>query len=396
MTSRIILFLAVYIAAHLFLCFSFARLFQLPKGRARIALFAGIFILGLSHILSIVLLRIDYNAFTRALYAITAAWTGLALNLLMTAVVCLILSLVFSLAGKRAYTRRAALALFTAAFLFSVYGVWNAFHPVIKTVEVDLPGLPEVWRKKTVLQITDAHLGAVYSPKHMEKMAERINSLDPDLIFITGDLFDGMSSGKLNDFVASIDSLKAKDGVFFVTGNHEGYIGLDLVFETLSRTKVKVLRDDVAIVDGVQIIGVDYPVYGAARDVEAIVRKRPGFKDGAPSILLYHTPTSIDRTSSASFGEHQSRTYLRPKVDFTAAKSLGVKVQLSGHTHGGQIYPFVWLADYLYNGYSYGLKRDGGFSIYISSGLGTFGPPMRTGTRPEIVVVRFEDAARAE
>ena len=312
----------------------------------------------------------------------------------MAAIVCWALSLVFILAGKKAYTRKLSLALFSAASLFSAYGVWNAFNPVIKTIEVEFPGLPEGWYKRTIVQITDAHLGAIYSPKHMEKMAGRINSLDPDLIFITGDLFDGMSSGKLNDFVASIDALKAKDGVFFVTGNHEGYIGVDLVFETLSHTKIKALRDDVAIIDGVQIIGVDYPVYGASSDVVSTIRGRPGFKDDAPSILLYHTPTSIDRAGSASFGEHQSRTYWRPEVDFTAARRLGVKLQLSGHTHGGQMIPFVWLADYLYGGYSYGLKKDGWFSIYISSGLGTFGPPMRTGTRPEIVVVRFKDAER--
>lgn len=389
MSSRIIFFLAIFAFAHLFLYFSFARLLAIPKGRARMALFASVFLLGLGHILSIILLRVDYNSVTRALYALTAAWTGLAVNLLMASAACWILFLAFFLVGKKAYTRKAALALFTAAFLFSAYGVWNAFHPIIKTVEIETPGLPEGWYKKTIVQITDAHLGAIYRPGYMKKMAKRINSLNPDLIFITGDLFDGMSSGKLGDFAVSIDELNAKDGVFFVTGNHENYIGLDRVFDALSHTKLKILRDDVAVIDGVRIIGVDYPVYGAARDVEAIIRKRPGFKDGAPAILLYHMPTTIDRQSAASFSAHQSKTYWRPELDFSAAKRLGVRLQLSGHTHRGQMYPFVWLADYIYNGYSYGLKKDGDFSIYISSGLGTFGPPMRTGTRPEIVVIKL-------
>lgn len=392
MLSRILFFLGIYTAAHLFLYVSFASLLAIPKGRGRAALFAGVFLLGLGHILSIILLRVDYNSFGRALYASTAAWTGLAVNLSLASVACWVLYFVFILAGKRAYTRKAALALFTAASLFSAYGVWNAFNPVIKTVEVETPGLPQGWYKRTIVQVTDVHLGAVYSPGYMKNIAEQVNSLEPDLIFITGDLFDGMSSGKLGDFVASIDELKARDGVFFVTGNHENYIGLDRVLEALSHTKIKVLRDDVEAIDGVQIIGVDYPVYGAERDVEAIIRKRPGFRDGAPSILLYHTPTTIERKDSASFAAHQTRTYWRPDLDFTAAKRLGARLQLSGHTHRGQMIPFVWLADYLYNGYSYGLKKDGGFSIYISSGLGTFGPPMRTGTRPEIAVVRFKDA----
>lgn len=353
------------------------------------ALFASVFLLGLGHILSIILLRVDYNSLTRALYAITAAWTGLAVNLLMASVVCWILFLVFCVAGKKAVIRRTASVIFAAAFLFSAYGVWNAFHPVVRTVEVEMPGLAEGWYKRTIVQVTDAHLGAIYRPGYMKKVAAQINSLEPDLIFITGDLFDGMSSGKLNDFASSIDELNAKEGVFFVTGNHENYIGLDRVFDALSRTKVKVLRDDVAVIDGVRIIGVDYPVFGASRDIESIIRNRPGFKDGAPAILLYHTPTSIGRKGAASFSAHQSRTYWNPELDFSAVKRLGVRLQLSGHTHRGQMYPFVWLADYLYKGYSYGLKKEGNLSIYISSGLGTFGPPMRTGTKGEIVVIRL-------
>ena len=80
-------------------------------------------------------------------------------------------------------------------------------------------------------------------------------------------------------------------------------------------------------------------------------------------------------------------------MDFTAARGLGVSLQLSGHTHRGQLIPFVYLAEYLYKGYAWGLKSEGGFSVYTTSGVGTFGPPMRTGTTPEIVVLRLKPAA---
>lgn len=393
MYLRLFAILGFLFGAHLFLYYSAVRFLPITGARLKKALFAALSFLSISFMVSAFLIRLDMNPLTRGFYLFSAFWSGLMINLLMAAALCWLAAPAAWVAGRTSL-RSVSRAFFIAAFLFSAYGVWNAFHPRIKNVEVDIPGLPPAWLDKTIVQISDVHLGAVYTEKYFRSIARTINSLRPDVIFITGDLFDSISRVDLTTFAGALNELQARDGIFYVNGNHENYIGVNAVMSALAMTKIRVLRDEAIRIEGVQILGVDYPDFGAYRDVKKVILERKGFKKGMPTILLYHTPTSIEQRPG-TVSEDRTRTYWRPEVDFTGARELGVNLQLSGHTHRGQIIPFVYLAGYLYRGYDYGLHREGGFSIYTTSGLGTVGPPMRTGNTPEIVVIRLTRPLKA-
>lgn len=388
MNLRFAVIQVLWILAHVYLYYSFTRLFKVKGPFIRRVLLFIFILLSVSFLSSAFLARRFANPLTNILYALSAFWTGLAIYLIIAAVLCWVIAVFSLVIFRNLPDRRVSAVFFAGALFYSLYGVWNAFIPVVKTVEVELQGLPDAWRDKTVIQITDVHLGAVQTPGCFRRMADKINSLRPDLILISGDLFDAMSSpDDLSRFIEPLNALEARDGIFFATGNHEYFKGVEKVFATLSKTKVRALRDEAVVIDGLQIAGVDYPG-GKERDVRKALISG-GFKKGLPTVLLYHMPTNIEE-KGIDLHERRWRTYWAPDVDFSAAKELGVGLQLSGHTHCGQIFPFNYLARRLYKGYDRGLKRDGNFSIHVTCGLGTFGPPMRTGNRPEIVVIRLK------
>ena len=369
--------------------YSVVRFFAITDQHLRNALFLVASFLSISFMVSAILVRMHINLFTRAFYTLSAFWSGLAIYLLVAATIAWFIALAYWTIGRTPAMRPISSLLFAAAFLYSAYGVWNAFHPRIINVDIEIPNLPESWHHKTIIQISDAHLGMIHTPRYFHGIVKTINSLDPDVIFITGDLFDSIGAGDLPSFIRPLNELEASNGIFYVNGNYENYIGMDSVMSVLDKTKIRVLRDEVTQIDGMQIVGVDYPEFGIKKDIKKIILSQKDFKKGMPSILLYHTPTNIEQNSNTA-KEFQTRTYWDPDLDFTAARELGINLQLSGHTHRGQMIPFVYLAESLYRGYEYGFHREGDFSIYISSGLGTFGPPIRIGTESEIVLIRLK------
>jgi len=394
MNLRLFIMLLMLYGVHLFLYFSAVYFIKVTAPLRKRLLFYGFSLLSLSFMASAILMRLYPNGITGFFYLCGALWLGIAIHLLFAGVLCWLVLLISKASSRPVPMRKAAIVLTAGAILFSLYGVWNAFHPRVKEIDVTMPDLPDAWVGKKIVQISDVHLGAIYSPRYLSDVAGRINALKPDVIFITGDLFDGISAGGLDVFVEPLNMLAAKDGIFYVNGNHETYIGMERVSRTLAKTRMRVLRDEVIVLDGMQIIGVDYPEPGSYRDAAAIVRSRKEYTHGLPTILLYHTPTSI-KIKTTDQGRQQTQTYWAPDMDFTAAGELGVDLQLSGHTHNGQMLPFVWLAGYLYEGLDYGLhKADNGLLIYVTSGLGSFGPPMRTATDSEIAVIRLRKAGQ--
>ena len=141
-------------------------------------------------------------------------------------------------------------------------------------------------------------------------------------------------------------------------------------------------------IDGLQIIGISYPGIGSAKEIRGLAKLHQDTTNDKSRILLFHTPTNISPQSSDSFHSHFA-TYWVPDTTFSLAKQLGVDLQLSGHTHAGQIFPFGYLTKLIYKGYDYGLHYLDGFAIYTTSGVGTWGPPMRTGNKPEIVEIKL-------
>jgi predicted MPP superfamily phosphohydrolase len=392
MVIRIVLFLAVILAltigTHLLFYKAAAGLFVITSPVVKSALFIVLFLLSLSFMASFFLLRWQENPATIGLYMFSATWTGLFLNLLLAMAASWIIIGILRITGNRPNTGWIGAGCFLLAFIFSAYGMWNAFHPRIKNLEVEIENLPDHWRHKTLVQLSDVHLGHFYDPKFLSKLVRRVNALNPELIFITGDLFDGMASN-ISRFAGGLAQLSAKKGVFFITGNHETYVGLDRALDVLKKTDIVMLDNEVVDIDGLKVIGISYPGIRKAQEIrglETLVKNPP---DSAPRLLLFHTPTNISPKGGDELDNHFA-TYWVPDTSFATNKKLGVDLQLSGHSHAGQMFPFGYLTKLIYNGYDHGFRRLSKFSIYTTSGVGTWGPPMRTGNSPEIVVINLK------
>ncbi|MCX6788318.1 MAG: metallophosphoesterase [Candidatus Jorgensenbacteria bacterium] len=367
---RIILFLIpallIFFGGHYALYFSVVRFFSITNSTYKF-IFAGVLaFLAVSFFTSSILARFSENTFTRILYFLSASWLGLLVNLLLAcgfvAIVLLIARIVdFSINGVLL-----ASVFFIIAFFFSLYGVWNAMNPQVKEVSVAIPNLPEEWKGKKVVQLSDVHLGIVHREDFMRDIVTKIEAVNPNMVVITGDLFDGMD-GDVTPLVRPLLDLKPSNGMYFITGNHETYLGVDDALLALSKTNVKVLKNEVVDVNGLKLIGINYPTLDENENVSTILDSLKEKYFGMPNILLYHAPTSI-----------------------AEIKARGVNLQLSGHTHKGQLFPFGYITKLIYKGYDYGLFTEGNYSLYTTNGVGTWGPPMRTGNTPEIVVITLK------
>jgi predicted MPP superfamily phosphohydrolase len=218
------------------------------------------------------------------------------------------------------------------------------------------------------VQITDIHVGPTIGGAFMEELVAKVNALRPDVVAITGDLVDG-SVSQLGDFVRPLGKLQAKDGVYFVTGNHEYYSGVDewtafvesLGIKVLANERVRVRGDDA----GFDLAGVhDWSAgqFGAGPDLK---RATTGRDETRALVLLAHQPRQV----------------------LEAAK-LGVDLQISGHTHGGQLWPWTYAVK-LQQPYVAGLHAHGSAQIYVSSGTGYWGPPMRLFVPAEITCIEL-------
>jgi len=236
--------------------------------------------------------------------------------------------------------------------------------------------------------LSDVHLGHFYGTEFLNNLVRKVNALNPEVILITGDLFDGMAK-TISHFAAGLDQLRATKGVFFVTGNHETYVGLNRALNVLKKTKIQILHNEIIEVDGLQIMGISYPGIGGAHEIRGLEKLPQNSSNKIPRILLFHTPTNI-RPKDGDGLDHHFATYWVPDTSFALNKEIGTDLQLSGHSHAGQLFPFGYLTKIIYRGYDYGFHRQSRFAIYTTSGVGTWGPPMRTGNLPEIVVINLK------
>jgi len=274
-------------------------------------------------------------------------------------------------ATTRLFTRSASPAIFGSAAvalacLYSAYGLWNAYHPRARNLTVRIKNLPPAWRGRKVVQLSDLHLGYILRAGFASRLVAMANAESPDLVVITGDLFDG-ADGKLEELIAPLKALQAPLGIYFVSGNHETYLSVERAYAALRTTPVRILADEGVVIDGLQVIGISYPERGHSKDFAQAIAKVPGFDPALPSILLYHSPTHI-----------------------AEAKAAGISLQLSGHAHQGQILPIQLISRLVYGRYYHGLHVEGDYTIYTSSGAGTWGPTLRTGNHPEIAVIQLE------
>jgi hypothetical protein len=268
-----------------------------------------------------------------------------------------------------------ARAVAIAAVLVTLWGFVNARRTArVVRVEVPVAGLSLALEGFTIAQISDVHVGPTIKRPYVEAIVDAVNRLDVDVVAITGDLVDG-SVHDLDEHVAPLADLRAKEGTFFVTGNHEYYSGADAWVEELRRLGVAVLMNEHVVVRrgeaelvvaGVTDFGAGHFNRNQASDPRAaLVGSPPG---AALRILLAHQPRSA-----------------------AAAEAAGFDLQLSGHTHGGQFLPWNFLVR-LQQPFTAGLHRWRRMWVYTSRGTGYWGPPKRIGAPSEITVLRLVGA----
>ncbi|MGD9212295.1 MAG: metallophosphoesterase, partial [Desulfobacteraceae bacterium] len=243
----------------------------------------------------------------------------------------------------------------------------------VSEIEIPLTRLPRELDGYTIVHISDVHLGRTIGRTFAKRIVQIANSLGGDLISITGDLVDG-SVDQLRDVAAPFGELSARHGVWLVTGNHEYYVGVDFWIQELSRMGIRVLRNErVAIGNGTigfDLAGVDdweANIEGHGYDLLSALKGRDCSR---PLVLLAHQPKTI-----------------------VEASRLGVDLLLSGHTHGGQIWPGSWLVR-LQQPYVAGLHLHGETYLYVNRGVGYWGPPMRVGSKPEIARLVLRSASK--
>ena len=358
-------FLALFFGVH-YSIYLFITHFFTVSPSYKPALLIGLALLSVSFFVSSVMAHWLDTAFSRAFYFVSGLWMGTMLNILLAMAATFVVARLLRFTPLVFSDSLIAGIFLAGALLASIYGTWNALHPRIKNITVTIPQLPDNWKGKKMVQISDIHLGHIFRAPYLQSVVEKINQQHPDLVVITGDLFDGMDGG-LPELVKPLNNLDAPKGVLFIDGNHETYLGTQKTLEVVEQTKVHILRDEVMDIDGLTFVGVMYPERGEKKKIVDTLRALQPQFIGKPNVLLYHAPEMIADVAQ-----------------------MGINLQLSGHTHQGQQFPMQYLTHFIHKGFDYGQYIIGDYTLYTSSGLGVWGPTMRIGTQSEIVVITLQ------
>ncbi len=307
------------------------------------------------------------NPLLRVMAIPTAVSVGLLSFAFVASVVCWVLKGIVRVVGIPIQNPLIGYSAFGLALAAAVYGLANA--AIIRTTRyrVTLRNLPDGWKGKTGVMVSDIHLGNIRSVEFSQRVAERVKALGPDVLFICGDMFDG-ARVDLEACAAPWSAINAPMGSFFVTGNHDEFADSPKILEALRGAGIRVLDNEAVTVGGLQIVGVHDGLAREDREFRHVLAQAQLDRD-RPSLLLNHQPSHL-----------------------SIPDEYGVSLQLSGHTHKGQFWPWSLLVVAVFGPFAYGLNRHGGLQVITSSGVGTWGPPMRVATRSEIVVLEFSGA----
>jgi len=344
----------------------------------------GLVLLGATMLAAFPLMRFAPRRFTSPMMWVAYTWMGLAFFTLALLGVGELIKLGARLIGRASAfdvqpRRQLAHWIATAAAGGSAgLSTWSARNATLgavetKRVRIALARLPQSLSGYRIAQITDLHVGPTIGRAYVEEIVERVNALQPNLVAVTGDLVDGPVE-QLGPLVEPIAQLKAPDGAFFVTGNHEYFVpGLERWLHFLKERGLRVLRNERVPIrgsEGFDLAGIDdltAKSYGRGHGAD-LPRALAGRDAARAIVLLAHQPRQVKD-----------------------AVALGVDLQLSGHTHGGQIFPFTLLVR-LFEPYLAGLFKLGQTQLYVSRGTGYWGPPMRLGAPAEITLIELVSA----
>lgn len=369
MRARIPIFVAVVqsilILTHLVLYETWTFFWGAMDPSALFSLQVAMAILSVSFVAAS-LLAFRYSHFlVRIFYTLSAIWLGLVNFFFLAACTCWVVFIASLLLGAHLQRRPLVVALFGLALVIGICGAVNASWIRTKRITVKLPNLPESWRGRTAALLSDLHLGHVRNSGFVRRIVRMLTRLHPDAVFLTGDLFDG-SAVNLDRLTQPWAGFSAPLGSYFVTGNHEQFSSPTKYLEAVKQSGFRILNNEKITVDGLQIVGVHYRETVNVERFRSIL-KQAALDRGVASILLVHTP---DRMA--------------------VAEEEGISLQVCGHTHRGQFFPWTLAVLRIYGAFAYGLNRFRSLAVYTSCGAGTWGPPYRVGTTPEVVLIRFE------
>ena len=252
-------------------------------------------------------------------------------------------------------------------------GFINARNPKTTRLEINIPKKVEGLSQLTIALASDIHLGTLIGKCGAQRLVNGINRLNPDIILLAGDIVDeDLKPVIRRNLGETLRNLHAKYGVYAITGNHEYIGGAVEAVKYLKAHNIKYLQDTAVLIDG--------KFWLAGRDDRDISRFTGNKRKSLDELLK-----DVDRSYPLILMDHQP-------FQFQDVVDQGVDLQLSGHTHHGQIWPFNYITKAMYE-VSWGYKKKGRTHFYVSSGFGTWGPPIRLGNRPEIVyiTVHFKD-----
>jgi predicted MPP superfamily phosphohydrolase len=298
-------------------------------------------------------------------YRIAATWLGFLNFLFLAACACWMVYGSAAVVGLHLARPAVAEMLFGLAIFAGLCGILKARWVRVRRITIRLPNLPQSWRGRMAALVTDTHLGHINGSRFMRRIVAMLGRLGPDVVFISGDLYDG-SKVDYRRLVEPWKSLTSRFGAYFVTGNHEEFSDRGKYLDAVRGSGVRVLNNEKVTLDGLQVVGVHYSDSSNPERYQKILEHAAVDRNHA-SILLTHVPHALP-----------------------IAEKAGISLQLSGHTHGGQLFPFTWFTSRIFGAYTYGLRRFRELMVYTSTGAGTWGPPMRLGAPPEIVLFTFE------
>lgn len=358
----VLVILALFFGALIYVPRRLSYLFQLESSRKLtivviVATFSGYIFRGL--------IRRNASPLLNYTLVIFTAWHGMFFYLFCFLALSQIIEKFTDIPKKKT-----GVVIVALTFLLTVYGVWNVYQFQVKEVTIPLKNFNG---NLDVVVIADLHLGAHRRPSYLEKVVEKINSLEPDLVLIPGDV--AQTTGILTD--ESFKSLKTLTSpVYFTNGNHETYIEEEKLNKILKNNNVLILENEVVHTHGIQLVGLrfmnaDENVFDLHPSVEKKTMKDVlptlNISEESPALLMHHSP-----------------------LGDMYAKQAGIDVYVAGHTHGGQIFPVNLIGSPFFFKYYIGLYDYEGMKIYVTQGIGTTGVPLRIGTFNEITLLRLK------
>lgn len=325
-------------------------------------------------ILGNVLERAATSAFSEWIYRIGSFWMAFMLYLFIAVVLIDFIRILnyffhFLPPFSQILRFRLGLIVFSLVSLVVVYGHLNALWINVKeiplTVHKKVSGSSEV----KILMVSDIHLGALIGERREKRLLDIVREQNPDLVLLCGDLVDGEIAPALRKKLGRhIQEIKTPLGVYAILGNHEYIGGIDKTLPYLKSINIKVLIDDtVTLSNGIQLVGRNdrsgSRMNGGLKSLDEVLS---GIDNSKPVIVMNHQPFNLDEAADS-------------KVD----------LHLSGHTHNGQLWPFNYLTEAIFE-LSWGLLKKGNTNFYVSSGFGSWGPTVRIGNRPEVVVFKLK------